>query len=669
MKRLFIVFCAVFLIFGCGSKSESSDGESGSNNIGNKANSSANSSGNNGGSGLPDSNVEDKNEDEDKTSEEYIEWSKQDDDGDGIPNGIEEKEDADKDGIPNYLDDDSDNDGIPDSVEAPNGVAVDDDEDGIPNYLDIDSDGDGIPDSVEGTEDADGDGVPNYRDEDSDGDKIPDKVEWCEIIDSPDTCTGVDTDGDGTPDYLDSDSDDDEIPDFYEGSDDLDGDDIPNFRDEDSDGDGIPDFEENDGSLPPLDSDGDKTYDFLDLDSDGDGLSDQLEVEIGTNPRLGDSDGDGFDDSTEHLLGTNPNDPVSVIDESIFYVVLPYKGDSQVRTLNFHTDIKKVDVMILVDLSNSMSGEHSNLKSGIKTTIIDGVRAKIEDSAFGLVKFGTLGSQVYTLAQPITTDAEAVKSAVDTIKTCSGADEYHALALWATASDEATSGSIKGPQDGTKTVTTNPPDCSAYPGSIGGACFRDESMPIFIMATDEKFVNFTGTTVKSASAAIEKMNAINAKFIGLNSSTKAITANNPHNDFNAISEGTGSKDGDGNPFNFTIADNGTGFSDAIVDAVIALTSNIQIDITAKAKHVANDFNVADTSKFVKSISPESFPDVKPGQEVSFDITFENDDVYKNDSRDSKIFRAAISVLGDGAFLDTRDVVIVVPGADYAGGNQ
>lgn len=661
MKKLFIVFCAVLMIFGCGSKSENSgDGGGSENGIGNNANASANSSGNGNGGGLPE-DVDGKNGgEEDKTSEEYIEWSKKDDDGDGILNGVEGKEDDDKDGTPNYLDDDSDNDGIPDKLEAPNGVAVDDDEDGVPNFLDWDSDGDQIPDSVEGTDDIDGDGVPNFRDDDSDGDKIPDATECYEL-----PC--ADTDNDGIPDYLDDDSDDDGIPDFYEGLGDPDKDSIPNFIDDDSDGDGIPDSEENDGSVPPLDSDGDKTYDFLDLDSDNDGLSDKLEVEIGTNPRLGDSDGDGFDDSTEHLLGTNPNDPASVVDDSIFYVVLPYKGDSQVRTLNFHTDIKKVDVMILVDLSGSMSGEHSNLKSGIKTTIIDGVRAKIPDSAFGLVKFGTLSSQVYTLAQPITTDAEAVKSAVDTIKTCSGADEYHALALWATASDEATSGTIKGSSDGSKTVATNPPDCSAYPGSIGGACFREEALPIFIMATDERFTEsgFSGTTKKTTAMAIEKMNAINAKFIGIDSSGSSAVKSN----FNTVSNGTGSVNSSGNPFNFEIGSTGSGLSQSIVDAVVELTNNIQIDITAKAKHVPNDFNVADTSKFVKSISPEVFSDVKPGQEVSFDVTFENDDVYKNDSYESKVFTAKINVLGDGAFLDTRDVVIVVPGADYVGGNQ
>jgi hypothetical protein len=43
----------------------------------------------------------------------------------------------------------------------------DEDGDGVPNFLDQDSDGDTIPDKVEGWKDADGDGVPNSLDKDS----------------------------------------------------------------------------------------------------------------------------------------------------------------------------------------------------------------------------------------------------------------------------------------------------------------------------------------------------------------------------------------------------------------------------------------------------------------------------------------------------------------------
>lgn len=660
IKILILLIMMIFAV-ACGSGSDDPDGFGDGNGM---------YPGNDDDSSLPD-NMNSDNDATDTEGEDGPvdpEWAAADDDGDGIPNGVEGKKDSDGDGTPDYRDEDSDNDGIPDSVEAPRGVIVDDDNDGTPNYLDDDSDGDGIPDSAEGNGDSDGDGTPNFRDTDSDNDGILDSYECFS-----DPC--VDSDDDGKPDYLDEDSDGDGIPDLYEGIGDPDGDGDPNFVDKDSDGDGIPDSEENEGALPPLDTDGDGTYDFLDTDSDGDGLSDATEYAVaGSDPKLPDSDGDGFDDNSEFILGSDPNDSESVISEDAFYVLLPYNGEPVVQHLKFSTDIQKVDVLILVDLSGSMIDEHTNLKNGIKNTIIDGVRNEIPDSAFGLVKFGTLQDDPYILSQPITMNADAVKSAVDGITDCNGSDEYHTHALWEAACGEGDYEDIKtSNMFGTCTATTQhsdftvaPVNCSGQLGSIGGACFRDEALPIFIMASDEGFTDddFCGWkdgSRKNRDMAIEKMNAINAKFIGLDSGSSM-------SDFNYISDGTGSNDGAGTRFNFSVNADGSGFSNAIVDAVIALTNNIQIDITTKVKHVPNAYGVEDTSKFVKSISPESFPDVKPGQQVTFDVTFENT-FYQNKSYDSQVFTATISVLGDGAFLDTRDVVIVVPGADYTGGDE
>jgi gliding motility-associated-like protein len=108
--------------------------------------------------------------------------------------------DSDGDGIPDQLDPDSDNDGILDIIEAQvnNSVilsntdtnndgldnafgsglsSVDTDKDGIPDYLDLDSDNDGILDSVETGIDTDSDGIRNYRDLDSDNDLCSDVIE------------------------------------------------------------------------------------------------------------------------------------------------------------------------------------------------------------------------------------------------------------------------------------------------------------------------------------------------------------------------------------------------------------------------------------------------------------------------------------------------------------
>jgi len=108
--------------------------------------------------------------------------------------------DSDGDGISDQLDTDSDNDDIPDWMENQdnsfiissstdanrNGLfdvfesrlnPIDTDNDGVPDYLDLDSDNDGILDSVETIIDTDADGKQNYRDLDSDNDLCYDVIE------------------------------------------------------------------------------------------------------------------------------------------------------------------------------------------------------------------------------------------------------------------------------------------------------------------------------------------------------------------------------------------------------------------------------------------------------------------------------------------------------------
>jgi hypothetical protein len=90
-----------------------------------------------------------------------------------------------------------------------------------------------------------------------------------------------------------------------------------------------------------------------------------------------------------------------------------------------------------------MLQEHTNLKNGIKTTIIDGVRAEIPDSAFGLVKFGTLNYQAFNMTATMTTDADLVKNAVDGISSADGWAEYHEFAMYASLVGDAITEQIK----------------------------------------------------------------------------------------------------------------------------------------------------------------------------------------------------------------------------------
>ncbi len=141
--KILLVFTTLIFAAACGSGSENPYDQYGDGGKG------GNDSSEISDDELPDNSSGETEDDSGAEEPVDSEWAQQDDDGDGIPNGIEGKGDDDGDGIPNYLDDDSDNDGIPDSVEAPRGVPVDDDGDGIPNYLDYDSDGDGLGDACD----------------------------------------------------------------------------------------------------------------------------------------------------------------------------------------------------------------------------------------------------------------------------------------------------------------------------------------------------------------------------------------------------------------------------------------------------------------------------------------------------------------------------------------
>ncbi len=359
---------------------------------------------------------------------------------------------------------------------------------------------------------------------------------------------------DNDPSWPSADDDGDGIPNGTEGTGDTDGDGTPDYKDTDSDSDGLSDADEKAiGSNPKS------------ADSDSDGLSDKYEHEIGTNPNNRDTDGDGQIDTAEDAYGSDPNNAGNMIPPEVFYVILPYNDtEHELRELDFSTFIQKADILILVDLSGSMMGEHDNLKEGIKSVIIDGITASIPNSAFGLVKFGTLEDQVYQLTQPITTDTNLVRTAVDTITDCDGSREFHTEVLYQAASGEGNPNAVNA---GGKDYWLNipPPPCTGE--TYGGACFRPQSLPIFIMCSDEAF-NMVGfnwyTTAHKHPEAVAAMNDIQAKFIGVDSGEST-------DDFNIISGGTASVDDTGQPFNYKINGDGTGLSQQIVDAVIALT--------------------------------------------------------------------------------------------------
>lgn len=487
------------------------------------------------------------------------------------------------------------------------------------------------------------------------------------------------------------DADGDGIPNGIEGCEDFDGDSLPNCMDTDSDGDGVPDNQEC-PEQPCRDTDSDETPDFLDKDSDNDGLSDKEEKEHGTDPCNSDTDGDGSDDLAEIVYGSNPLDDGSRIPEGLFYVVLPYNAKGNVsRKWEFDTDISKIDVAFMLDLSGSMEEEQANLKEKIKTDVVAKVKTLNEgtlDAAYAFVHFMDFDKdmdRVYKVDTLITTDEDELKTAIDSTPTPFGGTECHWLVLYAATTNQDIYGicqptGIEGWMD-KATCNIPKPDCTGRVGDRAGLCFREKSMPILIMITDEAPTDtkMPPANELASTLSMQSLVAESAKFIGIDSSSTSGN-NQIKNFFNTVAQLTGTLDKNGDSFNFAVgndavAADGKAMSEKIGEAIESLTSFVQMDVwvAGNSSQVCNgtDQSVANFiigGIPVKAEPPEGatidtanmkFLKVNPGTVVTFDVQFHND-FCPNPTGEPLLYKAEAMVLGEGAYLSKKEVQIIVP---------
>ena len=504
-----------------------------------------------------------------------------------------------------------------------------------------------------------------------------------------------DAEGDGIPNSI-------ECPEFP--CMDSDGDQLPDCLDADSDGDTISDSVEC-PEQPCKDTDGDGVPDYLDRDSDNDGLPDKKEKDVGTDPLLKDTDGDGSDDLAEIAYGSDPLDDTDTIPAGIFYVVLPHNApDDVTRTLTFSTKIEAIDIVILFDSSGSMSDEFYNLKDEINDKIVDQIDAAFPSSGFTAYGFATLPWNLRSHVTDVTSD---IKSIVDNTKCDGDGNELQVQSIYQAATGEGFTsvvrtcmnnkcGQIFGMNVPDVNINWLETDCTGQLGSVGGICSRKKSMPIYIMITDESLQTcpaeenlqqwdgcawaFGNPVGASKEEAIAAMNGIGAKFIGINSefscgndTSNCTEGKAPDEDFELFSMMTGSLDKDGKDFNTHTANaDGSGMSDQIANAVISLTTWIDMDVTTgkMSDQNCNDIDVAEFVKSSTTIAADptdgvsgqdetTFFSVTQGTDVTFDVHFYND--FCINPTDSWLeFEAQVTVLGNGSYLSNRLVHIVIP---------
>ncbi len=623
--------------------------------------------------------------------------------------------DTDGDGTPDSRDVDSDNDGILDFNEAGDEdlvtEAVDTDDDGVPDFRDTDSDGDEIPDAVEGAFDNDFDGIPNSQDTDSDGDFVGDYTE-----------TATDSDSDGIQDFLDLDSDNDGILDAHELFSDSDGDRFPNRVDLDSDNDGIPDREEaGDESLSsyPIDTDNDGLPDYVDLDSDNDGLRDATETGCPTSSdrRNDDSDNDTYPDLAEVLVGSDPctfTNAATFRTYTDFFFILPEDHPGEEAPLEFSSDIARADVHFNIDSSGSMDDEIDNLRNGMRSFMVPALSAEIEDIGFGFSDYRDCRGYAFRLRQRITTSVSTVQAAMATLTNTSGGEEPGYSALRFIGDGAARGGCLD--------IAAFNPSANRVPGvadgTIGGVGFRDDAFPVVVHVTDESAEDSDcGSCASNQSGAINSLNAIDARMIGI------VSSSSPRSQLQSVARatgamvpvcawdgarpsgcgssqcctgsggaGVGSEDGMC-PLVFTVPGNGSNLSESIVTGIVALVNTTAFEVTTRLRRDEDVFirTGVDTTCFIRSIVParfessgtcsttpevvdvapvdgimDAFANVTPGTALFFDVTAHND-VCVRATDEPQAFFAYIDVVGDGiTTLDTQSVTIIVPAAAQPG---
>ena len=610
-------------------------------------------------------------------------------DGDTISDADDGEDDADGDNLPNADDTDSDGDTLLDSLEAGDGdlltAPVDSDADGTPDFLDLDSDDNGVIDQAEGGGDLDQDGVHDAADLDNDGDGIADTTEIGAGGNPPDS------DGDGTPDYLDDDSDGDGISDALEGDDDPDGDNVPSYLDDDSDNDGISDADElGDDPNNPLDSDNDGFYDFEDADSDNDGLNDNEEPGHGTDPFDRDTDGDGFTDLAEVAAGTDPTSASSVI-EGYYREMTPRV--STTLEVPFTPTILQADLMFVLDSTCSMTEELETMANNFSQVVST---INIPDLAFGVAEFQDyaqdpfgywwFNDKPFTLNQQVTTNTTLVQSALDGLTPIfhDGADfpESSMEALYQTLTgvgydhdgddilDVSSSASVDNTDvppfiaDSSDAFGGTAPGIysSSVPGTgtLGGAGFRDGSIPIVVYTTDNLMRDADqSATFGLPSAAANPAGQSDVVAAAADTGARLIaigTDSTPQPQMTGLANQTGSlADIDGNgsiePLVFVGIDSAV--VSFVIDGVEALVNSGQFDLTLEI----DDQGLG----FVTDIQPAVHSNVTVNTTVNFSVT-----LYPNVALipQDQVFVFPMQVIGDGVgvLAEWELVLVVVAGA-------
>ncbi len=364
-------------------------------------------------------------------------------------------------------------------------------------------------------------------------------------------------------------------------------------------------------------------------------------------------------------------------------------GAGEVRAeFDVPASLAVIDLMFLIDSTGSMRDEIDAVRRGLRERVVPGVRAAIPDAAFGVALFGEFpvapygGSSVqpYELRSPITTEVTRVEAALDETPTWGNRDDPEATieGLY----QVATGGGYGTPE----TPGFIQPSSGCPRGGFGGACFRDDALPIVMLITDAPMHNGPPGVPPIAPYAIsppphtyaETVAAVTRAdilIVSLGASDPGGTRPAAH--LRQLARDTNSLDASGEPLFFDIGGRGDGIGDEIVGAVQFIAADVPLDVDAIVEDIPGDSvdaNVvlrgvrassARPADNVERMEGETFFGVVPGTTLTFAVLVDASDLEPAVER--RVFPARVLFRASGrSRLEVREIEIVVPGADGLG---
>lgn len=383
-------------------------------------------------------------------------------------------------------------------------------------------------------------------------------------------------------------------------------------------------------------------------------------------------------------------------------VSLPFQGAPVQLELRVGAALAQLDVHLSVDTTGSFGDEIDQMQSALDDRIIPALEKEVPDVAFGVSRFedfgrdpyGAPGDVPYQLLTAITTVRTRVAAAVSALDDPLGnggdipESGFEALYQIATGDGYRLAGS------------TIIPPASNGGSTVGGVGFRAGAFHTVVHITDAPSHNpadYTGdfpgtrgqTEVITAAQDIDLRILGVASGLGARPQLEALAVGSgalvPATD-GSCATGIGGAPrpatGDQCPLVFDIAGDGSGLSDAVVDAIVDLLGTVVFDEV---------FGVVtgDRLQFLESIVPttavvepgtvgpgiadlrppagtdDTFTSVRPGTELVFQATLQNNTIPAADY--DQVFRLEVQLFGDGLVLRSETVRIVVPRETPDGG--